>query len=142
MNVPDSDITAIAALIGQAQKASQHHGEIPHITLPEGFTVQSIEHLLPAPSRIRGIFRTRDPEAFITYVHRHKIPGKTVIFRNDKEITCIIDFHGKDGQAKDVPGWCEHQAILVPDGKVSIDDERISSIPVFRGGFEPLNTED
>jgi uncharacterized protein YfdQ (DUF2303 family) len=143
-----SEINGIAALLGQSQKASQHHGEIPHITLPDGYRIESIEHLLPTPSRIRGIFTTCDPDAFIRYVERAKVPGKSVIFLSGGEkpvAQAIIDFHGKDAQGIS-PGWCEHQVFLkghtLETVQETLKDTRLHGVPVFAGTYEPTHTED
>lgn len=123
----------LAVLIGQCQKAQQQMGEIPHITVPEGFRVESLEHLLPRPARARGVFTTSDPSSWARYVDRFANKAESYVFYTDESAVAILDAHGPSGA-----GWCEHLAVLDanPEGALQVID-----IPTFRGKFSDINLE-
>jgi len=137
------DAADIAQLLAMASKAQQNCGETPHITMPDGFDLKSLEFLMPQPARIRGVFTTDDPASWVNYVKRLAVIGQSVVLQDDAGLTAIIDFHSKrNPNDTGGPAWCENVAVfndtptpeilnLIPDG-----------IPVFVGTFESLQMDD
>ncbi|WP_339480357.1 YfdQ family protein [Pseudomonas sivasensis] len=79
----------------------------PLALLPNGVSIESLEHLLPAPSRIKQKLTVIDAESFISYVNRFSTQA-TAVFCNGPEgrtFSAVIDYH--DPVA---PAWREHVA--------------------------------
>lgn len=141
-----SNASDLALLLTSASKAQQQHGEIPHITLPDGFRLESIEHLLPTPQRARGTFETTDRESWIEYVELFKQAG-TAIFIGPNDVTAILDFHTSARKSQTAtPGWGDHLAVLLKDEITELPtkaellaDSRLHGTNVFIGEYEDFN---
>lgn len=87
-----------------------------HIVLPEGFEIESLEHLQPVRYRPRSLFKTRHFADFVTYV-KSKAPlfvegdfvppyiekGASAIFVNRSHpvtATAVLDYHEALGHAE------------------------------------------
>ncbi|MGO4364494.1 YfdQ family protein [Pseudomonas sp. PAB10] len=102
---------AIQQLVTLAQalgKPIDHPGlAAPIALLPEGVSVENLEHLLPAPSRTRQKLTVLDAESFIEYVNRFANPA-TAVFCNGPEgrtFSAVIDYHQPAA-----PAWRDHVA--------------------------------
>lgn len=86
-------------------------GGEPFVALPNDFVVESIENLLPAPLRKRGVATLRHEASFCRYVNAHK-DADSVVFAEleHHRLTAVLDHHrvGPGGS----PRWGEHRAVL------------------------------
>lgn len=79
----------------------------PIALLPNGVSVESLEHLLPAPTRTRQKLTVLDAGSFIDYVNRFA-NSATAVFCNGPEgrtFSAVIDYHQPDS-----PAWRDHIA--------------------------------
>ncbi|WLG26038.1 YfdQ family protein [Pseudomonas lurida] len=79
----------------------------PLALVPNGVSIESLEHLLPAPSRIKQKITVLDAESFISYVNRFSTQA-TAVFCNGPEgrtFTAVIDYHDPA-----TPAWRDHVA--------------------------------
>ena len=79
----------------------------PVALVPDSVTIQSLEHLLPAPTRTRQKLTVLDAESFIEYVNRFA-SAATAVFCNGPEgrtFTAVIDYHQPES-----PAWRDHVA--------------------------------
>lgn len=133
MTMMDTSVKELAAAMAAAQKATSTYGEIPHVSIPEGMRVEDIERLLPAPSRIRGVYTTANPVSWAKYIERFRSDA-TVIFAQDKQAVAVLDFH-----TRQTAGWGEHLAIL--NGHEISKISAPEGVPVFFGEFSTIETE-
>lgn len=80
----------------------------PLALLPNGVSIESLEHLLPAPSRIKQKLTVLDAESFISYVNPRFSTQATAVFCNGPEgrtFTAVIDYHNPA-----TPAWRDHVA--------------------------------
>lgn len=102
---------AVQHLVTLAQalgKPIDHPGLAGPVALvPDSVNIQSLEHLLPAPTRTRQKLTVLDAESFIEYVNRFA-SSATAVFCNGPEgrtFTAVIDYHQPDS-----PAWRDHVA--------------------------------
>ncbi|HCL3274237.1 TPA: DUF2303 family protein [Pseudomonas aeruginosa] len=102
---------AIQQLVNLSQalgKPIDHPGlSAPLALVPNGVEIESLEHLLPAPTRTRKQVTLLDAETFIAYVSRFSTAA-TAVFCNGPEgrtFSAIIDYHQPEQ-----PAWCDHVA--------------------------------
>jgi uncharacterized protein YfdQ (DUF2303 family) len=90
--------------------------DIPHMVLPEGIELESMEHLLPAPKRISKAHCFTEVDGFSHYVNEFKRSDKAItrLYLNGSgnkaevlEIQAVLD-----DNAPNEPQWCSHQASL------------------------------
>lgn len=82
---------------------------VPLLILREN--VQSLERLLPQPSRPRATVTLRDHESFIRYVNAHKTTSTTIfaeLSETGGAFTAIIDYHEAQGPQSERAHWGEH----------------------------------
>lgn len=94
---------------GQATQIvyANFHG-IDHVLIPPGCKLQSLETLLPAPTRIKATPSFNDVDGFATYVAEFKGDGSRVFVDDSKyRFTTVFDCH-----AKDQPAWGDHSASI------------------------------
>lgn len=83
--------------------------EVPHLVVPNEYTLHNLEKLLPAPTRIRQSVPLGDAISFITYWQKFAT-DRSVIFASEahRNFKAIFDYHLDD----DAPGWGDHTAAL------------------------------
>lgn len=94
---------------GAATKIVEHTVEgIPHVLIPPGCSLKSLEDLLPAPTRIKAHPSFSDVDGFADYVAEFKEQGSR-IFVDDAQyrFTTIFDAH-----APGLPAWGDHSASI------------------------------
>jgi len=83
------------------------HG-VDHALVPPNCELKSLEHLLPAPTRIREHPQFSDIAGFADYVEEFKQAGSRVFVDDDKHrFVTVFDFHAPDN-----PAWCDHSASI------------------------------
>lgn len=102
---------AVSQLLALAQGLGKpfNHEQVPAplALVPQGVELKDLEHLLPAPSRIRQALTVLDVQSFIAYVNRFATSA-TAVFCNGPEgrtFKAIIDYH-QPGE----PAWGNHKA--------------------------------
>jgi len=81
---------------------------VPHALIPPGSTLQSLEKLLPAPTRIRQHPEFTEIDGFADYVAEFKQDGSRVFVDDAKfRFVTVFDFH-----APGKPQWCDHSASI------------------------------
>lgn len=78
---------------------------IPFVVVPEGYTVEKLERLLPEPTRRRGADLVRDVASFIAVVNRFKNAATTLYRRTRPEPRFLACFNDHSPEA---PGWRDH----------------------------------
>lgn len=98
----------IAAAIAQQNMTRAGTDGAPFVLVPEGFSVESLERLLRAPERPRGIVTVRDAESFLAYYGTHEA-GKTLLLADVDQATAtaIFDYHRKGS-----PGFAQHAVVF------------------------------
>lgn len=92
---------------------------IPYAVIPDGYKLESLEHLMTVPTRKTGTVSLSTTEAFIFYLQRHAdLMSSTIYALIDAEksvckMTAVID----DNSAV-TPGWRQHRAQFVPETSV------------------------
>lgn len=97
---------AYGAALGSTETAPD--GQVPFVVIPGGHELQGLEHLFPAPFRIRKGVALHDLVSFMAYWKRFNDEGSVVCANLDSrsaEIRAILDYHDKDK-----PSWCTHEA--------------------------------
>ena len=82
---------------------------VPFVTVPEGYTVKSLEDLLARPRRIRASVTFTDVRSFVVYVARFADKTASLIYTQEDKLaaTAVID-HPKPL----LPDWGHHRATL------------------------------
>ena len=104
-----SDTTFTAALDAGAAltDAKIVGGGIPYITIPEGYKLADLEHLLSDPERIRAHVDAHTLDAALDYLKLYGTPlSGTVVFADHTrgKLQAVIDYHHAAGR----PAWCSH----------------------------------
>lgn len=104
LNETQSEIIANDALAACNQK-TRWVGLTPMVLLPEGFQVENLEHVLPAPARKSGTTVLNDAESFISVVNDQS-GSNTRLFStiNPPTFTAVFNHHA------DEAGWGDHKA--------------------------------
>jgi uncharacterized protein YfdQ (DUF2303 family) len=73
---------------------------VPFVLVPEGYTVEDVEGMLPKPVITRRAVRLLDSSSFIRYVNNFKLEN-TILFANDQEtggptVKGVIDYPSKN----------------------------------------------
>lgn len=132
MEIQEVQTETAAAVIVQAM--SQQHrevGGVPLFLAPNDFKTISLEALLPAPARKRGITELNDAESFIAVVNDQKTDATRLYSTvNPPTFTAVFNHTAKDA------GWCDHiakyNAPLSPEWKTwaGIDGKTLSQVEV------------
>lgn len=102
-----ADALAAGAALAMVQRVDvKASSSIPLVTVPEGYASESLEHLLAAPSRLRGTVTLNDAVSFIAVVNDHKGP-QTRLFSSVKPPSFTAVFNANVG---DQAGWGDHRA--------------------------------
>ncbi|ALO46604.1 YfdQ family protein [Pseudohongiella spirulinae] len=81
---------------------------VPHVLVPPGSSLENMEKLLPAPTRIREHPEFADIAGFADYVEEFKQVGSRVfVDETALRFVTVFDFH-----APDAPAWCDHSASI------------------------------
>jgi uncharacterized protein YfdQ (DUF2303 family) len=87
----------------------------PYLVAPDGYTVHSLEHLLPAPVRKHATVSVTTTDSFIAYAKKHGSMDECVIYADiDAEksgctLVAVVNDNGAD-EAK----WRDHRCTFVP----------------------------
>lgn len=120
-SIPDTIQALLDAGAAHAAVQSLPGGKIPFLVLPEGYTAEGLESMLPAPTRKSGTVHLTDTAAFNFYVKKHCIEGETVIYAdidavaNKFKLNAVLNDHGP---GSDITGWKDHQCLFVPTQSV------------------------
>ena len=99
----ENTINDIAKLAVSASELANAHGSI---VIPDGYKLQSLEHLKTRPYLFRGLFSTTMLNEFADYVIKHGTENTTVFIDNQKiAAQAIIDMGSHDE-----PHWGKHRA--------------------------------
>jgi len=91
------------------------HNGIPYTLVPEGYSIQSLEHLLPQPARVKQNALLHDTASFIAYVKQFAEPTTAIFFNQAKgSFRAVIDYHGPLTMGEQNPQWCGHTASFAP----------------------------
>lgn len=92
-------------------------GSIPAYLVPAGYEINTIEHILPTPTRKRAAVTLTDTDSFIYYTKKHgSLDNCTIYAATDFEaqrasLTAIINDHGADPESA---AWRDHTATYAP----------------------------
>ena len=108
-----------AALIaaGTALADPVHIAEcaIPFVTVPDGYSIKSLEHLQEAPARKRGGVSLADALSFAQYVIEHTSEAHTHLYADvDYDASKFKVLAVLDDHATNAPAWQEHKAYFTP----------------------------
>ncbi len=99
-----STVREISALTAATLKAST---DIPSVIVPDGYSLQSMEKLQLAPSRIRQKVNLISPGSLIAYIQQFR-DERTAVFadKTTTSITAVLDYH----QSATSANWGDHKA--------------------------------
>ncbi len=113
-------LNAGAAIGNTMRIADASHGDTPFIVVPDGYSVESLENLLPAPARKRASVTMTDAASFVAYTKKHGSLDECVIYANVDADTnkCSLLAIINDDKA-DSPQWRDHKCLFSP--KLSLE---------------------
>lgn len=100
--------------------------ELPILAIPQGMKLESVEHLMPAPQRFKGQFKTGQIEEFVKYGNSN---GNASVFVNQDDMSAKAYF---DFGSPSMPEHRDHTAELTlkrtPEFKklIAIDGDTLS----------------
>ncbi len=79
----------------------------PFLVIPKNHTIESLEHTLAAPLRVRATVSINDAESFIAYINKHKTQATSLygVMGDKPNFLAVIDDH-----VPDHPAWRNHKA--------------------------------
>ncbi len=92
-------------------------GGFPYVTIPNGYSIHYLEHLLPAPIRKRADVTTLDADSFIFYAKKHGNPDGSTIYAdlniegNHLHLVSVINDHGATAEESQ---WRDHVCRFSP----------------------------
>lgn len=99
--------TLLRALAGQS---APHSSDLTHAyaTVPEGYKLESLEHLQPIPNRIRATVKAHTLDTFTAYFNRFK-NARSVVFADQAAftLTAVLDYHEEEHK----PRWGSHKVV-------------------------------
>lgn len=105
----DSDAIQNLALSAISAEPKVVGAGTPFLLVPEGFGIESLEHLLVAPARERAKAELLDVASFVAYVRPRKTDRSVfTASRSEFRVSTILDFH-HPGRG---PAFGEHRAAL------------------------------
>lgn len=113
-------LDAGSAISGAVRIAAAPAGDTPYIVVPDGYKVESLEMLLPAPARKRVSVSMTDASSFVAYTKKHGSLDECVIYADVDttaskcSLVAVINDHKADS-----PQWRDHKCIFVP--KLSVE---------------------
>ncbi len=113
-------LNAGAAIGNNIRMADGSDGDTPFIVVPDGYSVESLERLLPAPVRKRASVIMTDAASFVAYTKKHGSLDECVIYANVDANTnkCSLLAIINDDKA-DAPQWRDHKCLFSP--KLSLE---------------------
>lgn len=104
LNETQSEVIANDALAA-CNQSTRFVGDTPVVLLPEGFQVENLEHVLPAPTRKRGTTTLNDAESFVAVVNDQQNENTRLFSTiNPPTFTAVFNHHAEDA------GWGDHKA--------------------------------
>lgn len=104
LNQTQSEVIANDALAA-CNQTTRLVGDTPVVLLPEGFSVNGLESLLPAPTRKRGTTVLNDADSFIAVVLDQKGDNTRLYSTiSPPTFTAVFNHHAEDA------GWGDHKA--------------------------------
>lgn len=104
LNETQSEVIANDALAA-CNQATRLVGDTPMVVLPTGFSVESLEKNLPAPTRKAGTTVLNDAESFIAVVNDQKGDNTRLFSTIDPPTFTAVFNHHAEGA-----GWGDHRA--------------------------------
>ena len=89
----------------------------PAILVPEGFNIEEIEHLLPAPVRKTAKITLNDAASFIDYTKKHGSLDNCTIYANtdfETQRAGLFAIINDNGSEIDASSWRDHTATYAP----------------------------
>ena len=78
----------------------------PFVVLPESTRVEELEHMLPEPTRKRGMFVLHELESFVALIDEEKTAETRIYFDSSVNTFCaVFNDHGE------LPGWRDYRAL-------------------------------
>jgi uncharacterized protein YfdQ (DUF2303 family) len=109
VGVPRSPITSDLDVFIEPENGT------PYLVAPDGYTVHSLEHLLPHPTRARADVIVTTTDSFIAYAKRHGSLADCTIYAEIRaenhvcNLVAIMNDHAEDG-----PDWRDHRCTFSP----------------------------
>jgi uncharacterized protein YfdQ (DUF2303 family) len=116
---------------------------VPHVVMPQGFKLESLEALLPAPRRIKGLVRAHDLSGLIAYVEKFK-DTDTAIYCGPVDAALIdarLDDH-TPGKPSHVTHRCQFGCPVTPEWKTWTVSDKVVFDQVAFGEFIENNMRD
>lgn len=88
---------------------------IPYLVAPDGYTVHSLEHLLPVPARKHATVSVTTTDSFINYGKKHGSLDECVIYADidGEKSHCVLEAVINDNGADDAK-WRDHRCTFEP----------------------------
>lgn len=103
------DVLQLAQNAAAAMRTPESAGgdAAPFLVIPKNHTIESLEHTLGAPLRVRATVSINDAESFIAYINKHKTQATSLygVMGDKPSFLAVIDDH-----APDHPAWRNHKA--------------------------------
>ncbi|HYF88998.1 DUF2303 family protein [Azospirillum sp.] len=93
--------------------ARAEHNGTAYAIIPQGAKLESLEALLPAPSRAKGSVTVHDAASFATYFNRFKTDA-SVVFADQQSATIVgvLNYHGPATESATMqPAWADWRVI-------------------------------
>lgn len=103
-------LLAAGAALSPARSIATDKGvsSAPYVLVPDGYKVESLERLLPAPMQTRANVALQDADSFCLYWRQFKRPESVLFADPNKRTLCaVFDYH-----TSEEPSWCKHTATL------------------------------
>ncbi|NDV11648.1 YfdQ family protein [Crenobacter caeni] len=95
-------------------------GNTPIKVVPEGYTLEQLDELLPQPARKTGTISLHDADSFIRYVNDHKAAESRIYVDADFEsghvkFVAVLNEHQPGADADiNYAAWRDHRAVFAP----------------------------
>lgn len=108
-------IDAGAGLCGPRLPSADLSGRIPFVVVPDGYSVESLENMLPAPTRKRAEVNVTTTDSFIGYAKKHGSLDECMIYAqvDAEKSLCTLRAVMNDNGA-DKPHWRDHRCTFAP----------------------------
>ena len=111
---PKTDAQTVARLAAAAVDVKHPEGMAPFAVVPDGYSVEHLEHLMVAPQRKRGQVEVADVTSFNRYFNLHAGSASRIYADpTGPQIHGVLDDHPA-GSATDMASWGDHQVIYRP----------------------------
>lgn len=92
-------------------------GGFPYVTIPNGYSIHYLEHLLPAPIRKRADVTTLDADSFIFYTKKHANSERSTIYADvnvEASYFFLLSVLNDHGATVEDPQWRDHVCKFAP----------------------------